>query len=111
MFGGKTKTAQAQRLAELEAINAAMQRSQAVIEFKLDGTIITANANFLRAMGYEAAEVVGRKHSLFVAPGYAESAEYREFWAALNRGEFLASKFQRFGKGAREVWIQASYNP
>ena len=86
-------------------------RSQAVIEFDLDGTIITANENFLAAMGYGLEEIAGRHHSLFCDPDLAASAEYRQFWAALARGEFQAAVYRRLAKGGREVWIQASYNP
>jgi methyl-accepting chemotaxis protein len=90
---------------------AAINRSQAVIEFNLDGTIVNANDNFLRAMGYGLSEIQGRHHSLFVAPAERDSAAYCEFWAKLDRGEFQAGEFRRIGKGGREVWIQASYNP
>src|SRR5438874_2505417 len=90
---------------------AALNKSQAIIEFNLDGTILTANANFLNALGYTLEEVKGKHHSLFVEPGYKESAEYREFWAALNRGEYQAAQYKRIGKGGKEVWIEASYNP
>ncbi len=90
---------------------AAIGRAQAVIEFNLDGTIITANDNFLGAVGYSLAEITGKHHSMFVAPAERESREYREFWAALNRGEFRSGEYKRFGKGGKEVWILASYNP
>jgi methyl-accepting chemotaxis protein len=90
---------------------AAIDRSQAVIEFKLDGTIVTANKNFLDAMGYSLDEIKGKHHSIFVAPAERNSPAYREFWAKLNRGEFQAAQYKRFGKGGREIWIQASYNP
>src|SRR5215475_1451084 len=90
---------------------AALDKSQAIIEFKMGGTIISANANFLGAMGYTLAEIQGKHHSMFLEPGQKESAEYREFWAKLNRGEFQAAQYKRFGKGGREVWIEASYNP
>ncbi|HTZ79177.1 MAG TPA: PAS domain-containing methyl-accepting chemotaxis protein [Stellaceae bacterium] len=96
---------------ELEAMLQAIGKSQAVIEFKLDGTIITANENFLRAMGYSLTEVQGKHHSMFVEPAYRDSAEYREFWAKLARGEYQMAEYKRLGKGGREVWIQASYNP
>jgi len=82
-----------------------------VIEFNMDGTIITANANFLGAMGYALEEIRGRHHSMFVEPAERDSAEYREFWAKLNRGEYQAAEYKRVGKGGKEVWIQASYNP
>ena len=99
------------RLAELDRKFKAISRSQAVIEFRLDGTVVEANDNFCKAMGYAPSEIVGRKHSMFVDPQYAASEEYAAFWRALNRGEFSAQKFRRLGKGGREVWIQASYNP
>jgi methyl-accepting chemotaxis protein len=90
---------------------AAISRAQAVIEFKLDGTVVTANENFCRALGYSLAEIEGKHHSMFVAPAERDSAAYREFWAALNRGEYQAAEYKRIGKGGREVWILASYNP
>ncbi len=82
-----------------------------MIEFNLDGSIISANENFLHALGYSLAEIKGRHHSMFVDPAERDGAVYREFWAALNRGEFQAGEFKRIGQGGREVWIQASYNP
>lgn len=90
---------------------AAISRSQAVIEFNMDGSIITANQNFLNALGYSLAEIQGKHHSMFVEPAMRDSAAYREFWAALNRGEYQAAEYKRIAKGGREVWIQASYNP
>jgi methyl-accepting chemotaxis protein len=105
------KKVDAAHLRDLEGMVAAIQRSQAVIEFELDGTIVRANRNFLDTLGYSEAEVVGRRHAMFVDPQEAGGAAYREFWQALNRGEFVAAKFRRLGKGGREIWIQASYNP
>ncbi len=96
---------------ELAATVEAVGRSQAIIEFAMDGTILTANRNFLDAMGYALEEIKGRHHSLFVDAAYREGAEYREFWARLNRGEYQTAEYKRLGKGGREVWIQASYNP
>ena len=90
---------------------AAMSRAQAVIEFNMDGTIVTANDNFLGAMGYSLAEVQGKHHSMFVVPADRDSAAYREFWAALNRGDYQAAEYKRVGKGGKEVWILATYNP
>ncbi|MDO8377532.1 PAS domain-containing methyl-accepting chemotaxis protein [Phenylobacterium sp.] len=107
----KAKGPDAQQVRELEAQIAAMERSQAVIEFKLDGTILRANANFLDALGYTAAEIEGRHHSMFVPADQRDSAAYRDFWRDLNKGEFVAAKFERVGKGGRTCWIQASYNP
>ncbi|WDZ75108.1 PAS domain-containing methyl-accepting chemotaxis protein [Ensifer adhaerens] len=93
--------------AMLDAIN----RSQAIIEFDLTGNILTANENFCRAMGYELNEIVGRHHRMFVLPEEAASAVYREFWARLARGEYDRQQYKRIGKGGREIWIEASYNP
>jgi len=104
-------TEQKLRNADYAGQLAAIGKSQAVIEFNLDGTILTANANFLGAMGYTLAEVQGQHHSLFVPPAERDSSAYREFWASLNRGEYQSAEFKRVGKGGREVWIQASYNP
>ncbi|MGA7804525.1 PAS domain-containing protein [Bradyrhizobium sp.] len=104
-------TAQKLKNAELAGQIEAIGKSQAVIEFNLDGTIVNANENFLAALGYSLQEIKGRHHSLFVEPAERDSTAYREFWAALNRGEFQAGEFKRVGKGAKEVWIQASYNP
>jgi methyl-accepting chemotaxis protein len=103
----------ARRLAAADAQSqlAAIGRAQAVIEFNLDGTIITANDNFCQAMGYGLDEIKGRHHRMFVDPAYAQSAEYRDFWETLRRGEGLAAEFRRIGKGGKEVWIQASYTP
>ena len=89
----------------------AINRSQSVIEFEMDGTIISANENFLSMMGYSLDEIVGQHHSMFADPEFAASDEYREFWAALKRGEYQAAEFKRLGKNGREVWLQASYNP
>ena len=96
---------------DAQAVIAALDRSQAVIEFDLNGTILRANARFLAAMGYSLEEVKGRHHSIFVDPAYRDSAEYKAFWASLNRGEYQAAQFKRFAKDGSEVWIEASYNP
>ena len=97
--------------AEYEGKIAAISKAQAIIEFKLDGTILTANDNFLHTLGYTLAEVQGKHHSMFVESEFAQSSEYREFWAKLNRGEYEAKEYKRIGKGGKEVWINASYNP
>jgi len=104
-------TAQKLRNADLSGQIDAIGKSQAVIEFNLDGTIIQANDNFLRALGYSLGEIKGRHHRMFVEQTDRASPAYREFWAALNRGEFQAAEYKRIGKGGKEVWIQASYNP
>ncbi|QEE41676.1 MULTISPECIES: PAS domain-containing methyl-accepting chemotaxis protein [unclassified Methylobacterium] len=105
MFGGMR--AHADLAAKLDALD----RSQAVIEFQPDGTILTANANFLTAMGYILAEVRGQHHAMFVEAAHRDSAEYRAFWDALRQGSFQSAEFKRIAKGGRPVWIQASYNP
>ena len=92
---------------KVEAIN----KSQAIIEFALDGTILTANDNFLKVVGYSLDEIQGRHHEMFCDGVYAQSVEYKRFWQALNRGEFQPGEFKRLGKGGKEVWIIASYNP
>ena len=90
----------------------AIRKSQAVIEFEMDGTIINANDNFLNALGgYKEAEVKGKHHSIFVDKEYAKSADYKQFWTRLNNGEFFVDEFLRIGKNGEQVWIQASYNP
>jgi len=98
-------------ISDLENKMAAIQRSQAVIEFNLDGTIITANQNFLSTMGYSLNEIAGAHHRIFVDPSEVESLDYHQFWKDLNAGKFVARKFRRIAKGGREVWLQASYNP
>ena len=107
----QASAALAQRNAELEAQVAALHRVQAVIEFDLEGTILQANANFLQTLGYTLEEIRGKHHSMFVDPEHVRSSTYRDFWARLGRGEFDAGQYRRLGKGGREIWIQASYNP
>lgn len=89
---------------------AAISAAQAVIEFKLDGTIVTANDNFLRTLGYSLDEIKGKHHRMFVDPAYANTAEYAQFWEKLNRGESQSGQFLRIGRGGKEVWIQARYS-
>ncbi len=101
------KLASADAAGQIEAIG----KAQAVISFNLDGTIIDANENFCGAMGYDLEEIQGKHHSMFVEPSYGASSEYKSFWEKLRRGEFVADEFKRFGKGGKEIWIQASYNP
>ena len=104
-------TAEKLKAADAAGQLAAISKAQAVIEFDLDGTVRAANSNFLHLMGYTLEEIKGRHHSLFVDEQHRSSAEYREFWSKLGRGEYVASEFKRIGKGGREVFIQASYNP
>ncbi|QDU21970.1 methyl-accepting chemotaxis protein [Urbifossiella limnaea] len=104
-------TAARQEQARLSAMLDAIDKSQAVIEFKMDGTILVANDNFLRLMGYTLDEVRGRHHGMFVDDATRTGAGYTEFWARLGRGEYQAGEFRRVAKGGREVWIQGSYTP
>jgi methyl-accepting chemotaxis protein len=96
---------------DANAVLSALGMSQAIIEFKPDGTIITANQNFLATLGYTLEEIKGRHHSMFVEPSYRDSADYRRFWDDLRAGKFQAARFKRIAKGGKEVWIEASYNP
>lgn len=108
---GLDVTAEKLRAAEHEGKVAAIGRSQAVIEFDLDGTVLDANYNFLAALGYEHAEVVGQHHRMFVDEEYARSGAYRAFWAKLSRGEFDQGVYRRIAKDGHDVWIRATYNP
>jgi methyl-accepting chemotaxis protein len=92
---------------QVDAIN----KSQGVIEFSLDGTVIQANENFLNVIGYTIEEIVGKHHSLFVDANTKNSQSYRDFWSKLNQGKFDTGVYKRLGKGGKEIWIQASYNP
>nr|WP_258910125.1 PAS domain-containing methyl-accepting chemotaxis protein [Pseudomonas putida] len=96
---------------ESESLLKAIGRSMAVIEFTPQGRVIKANQNFLDTMGYRLDEVVGRHHGLFCLPQERESAEYREFWASLNRGEYHSHRFERINKQGQIVYLEASYNP
>ncbi|MGL3607403.1 methyl-accepting chemotaxis protein [Rhizobium sp. G187] len=104
-------TAAKQKSAEDAGKLEAISRVQAVIEFTPAGQIITANENFLATLGYKLVEIVGKHHSMFCEPAYAQRAEYAAFWKTLAAGQFVSEEFKRIGKGGREVWIQASYNP
>jgi methyl-accepting chemotaxis protein len=104
-------SAQKLKTANLAGQIDAIGKSQAVIEFGMDGKVLDANDNFLAVLGYTLAEIQGRHHSMFVTPDDRDSVAYRDFWASLNRGEYQAAEYRRIGKGGKEVWIQASYNP
>ncbi|HEY0185777.1 MAG TPA: PAS domain S-box protein [Rhodopila sp.] len=104
-------TAQVMENADFSGQIDAINKAQAVIEFSLDGKVLRANAGFLSAVGYTENEVIGQHHSMFVEASYRQSAEYRLFWEKLGRGEYDAGQYKRIGKGGREVWLQASYNP
>ena len=102
------KTRDDKTLNELRNMMAAVSRSQAVIQFDLDGVILEANQNFLSVVGYEPAEIVGRHHRMFVDPTEAQTPAYAELWRKLNAGEFVADKFVRYGKSGQRVVIEAS---
>jgi methyl-accepting chemotaxis protein len=104
-------TATKMQNADYQGQVAAIGKAQALIEFELDGTVITANENFLKALGYRLDEIKGQHHSMFLESAYRASAEYKQFWRDLNDGKFQAAEYKRIGKGGKEVWIQASYNP
>src|SRR5664279_3775908 len=89
---------------------AALTKSQAVIEFDLNGTILAANERFLSLLGYTLPELQGKNHSMLVEPSYRTSADYKTLWDDLRAGKYQAMQFKRIGKGGREVWIEASYN-
>jgi methyl-accepting chemotaxis protein len=99
------------RNAEYQGKDVAINRAQAVIEFDLEGNILMANENFQRTLGYSARELVGQHHSMLCTGDYVTSAEYRDFWLRLRKGEYLSGRFHRVGKFGRDVWIQATYNP
>ncbi len=96
---------------DFKALADALSRSQAIIHFDINGMIATANENFLNTLGYTLNEIQGKHHSMFVDPDYSNTSEYRQFWESLKAGQFQAAEYKRFGKGGREIWIQASYNP
>jgi diguanylate cyclase (GGDEF)-like protein/PAS domain S-box-containing protein len=104
-------TEQKVRQGDYEGQIAAIRKSQAVVSFDLNGLILDANDNFLKLMGYELADVVGRHHRMFVDDETATGGEYESFWAALREGRFTSAKFRRVARDGSEVWIQASYNP
>src|SRR5450830_1919704 len=104
-------TQQKLQAADYQAQIAAISKSQGVIEFTLDGKVITANENFLKVLGYTIDEVIGQHHRRFVDAEYRNSIEYEQFWEKLGRGEFHQGQYKRIGKGEKEVWIEASYNP
>ncbi len=106
-----TTTDAARTTADLEAVYEALDRVQAIIEFELDGTVLSANNNFLQLFGYEREEVIGKHHRMFCDPSYAASDDYRDFWEQLVSGEFHCEEFQRRSKSGEKIWLRASYNP
>lgn len=104
-------TAETRRNAEMGGMLEAINRSQAVIEFDLDGTVLGANDNFLRIFGYEIGEIAGQHHRLFCHASYTESPDYEAFWQSLANGDFVSGEFKRISRDGMDVWLQASYNP
>ncbi|QDK44509.1 chemotaxis protein [Bdellovibrio sp. ZAP7] len=104
-------TAAKMKSAEDEGKISAISKAQAVIEFNLDGTVINANENFLKTLGYSLSEIQGKHHRMFCDSEYIRSSEYESFWKKLNRGEFDSGRYMRKGSGDRTIWIQATYNP
>jgi len=104
-------TRQTEEASSTRALVEALDRSMAVIEFSLDGHILRANDNFLRTMGYAHGEVMGKHHGMFCSPEYASSAEYRDFWSRLRRGEFFTGLFSRRDRSGQIVWLEATYSP
>ena len=111
MASAADKTPVTQTLHEFQSVIDAIHRSQAVIEFTVDGTILTANRNFLDAVGWSLEEVRGQHHRVFCEPSHAESQEYADFWAQLAGGAHVSGEFRRLRKDGTEIWLQASYNP
>jgi len=107
----KRGTSETSALEELQGLTDALSKSQAVVELDLDGSIRSVNDNFLKLFGYAREEIVGKDHRTLVDPVYAGSAEYRAFWEKVCNGTFEQGQFKRFGKGAEEIWVRASYNP
>jgi methyl-accepting chemotaxis protein len=106
----KTKQTESTR-SERDAIYDALNRIQSIIEFNVDGTVVTANENFCRTMGYDLEEIVGKHHRIFCDKDYVASADYADFWKKLAAGENIESEFKRLAKDGSEIWLQASYNP
>ncbi|MGY1921716.1 methyl-accepting chemotaxis protein [Pseudomonas tolaasii] len=104
-------TPRLQAESEANAKLGAIDRAMAVIEFNLDGTIITANANFLQRMGYTLAQIQGKHHRLFCKPELANSSAYSEFWKRLNQGQLFNGQFERVDKHGQTLWLEANYNP
>src|SRR6266481_4384506 len=99
------------RLRELESLRAAIDKSQAVIEMAMDGTVLSANESYLKMFGYSLAEIIGKPYTLFVDPADRSAEPYRALWQHMQAGQFEQGRFKRMGKGAREIWVRASFNP
>ncbi|RZA21423.1 MAG: methyl-accepting chemotaxis protein, partial [Proteobacteria bacterium] len=104
-------TANRLKSVDIEGQLSAICKSQAVIEFKMDGTILSANDNFLKTVGYAAGEIIGQNHAMFVDHSFTRADDYKRFWDSLRAGQFQSAEYKRLGKNGKEIWIQASYNP
>ena len=110
-FGGLAWLRNSARLREFESLYAAINKSQAVIELDMDGTVLAANDSYLKMFGYTLAETLGQPYTLFVNPADREAAEYRALWEHMHAGQYEQGRFRRMGKNGREVWVRASFNP
>ena len=110
-FGGLAWLTNSARLRELESLYAAINKSQAVIELDMDGTVLAANDSYLKMFGYTLAEIRGQPYTLFVNPADREGIEYRALWEHMRAGQHEQGRFKRVGKNGREVWVRASFNP
>ena len=106
-----TKVSNAERLRELESLRAALDKSQAVIEMAMDGTILSANEGYLTMFGYTLAEIVGKPYTLFVDPAERQAEKYQSLWTHMRAGQYEQGRYKRVGKNAREIWVRASFNP
>src|SRR6202041_1352192 len=109
--GGLTWLNNSRRLRGLESLYTAINKSQAVIELDMAGTVLTANDSYLKMFGYTLAEILGQPYTLFVNPADREAAEYRALWEHMHAGQYEQGRFRRMGKNGREVWVRASFNP
>src|SRR3984893_10089353 len=107
---GRSRALESGRLRELESLRAAIDRSQAVIEMSMDGTVLTANENYLTMFGFSLAEIIGKPYALFVDPAEHNGAQYRALWEHLRAGQPEQGRFKRVGKNSREIWVRASFN-
>jgi len=110
-FGGLGRLTQAGRLRELESLYTALNKSQAVIELDMHGTVLAANDHYLKMFGYTLSEILGQPYAVFVNPAEREGSEYKALWEHLRKGEYQQGRFRRMGKNGREVWVRASFNP
>src|SRR5579863_7415087 len=110
-FGGLTWLTKSARLRELESLYTAINKSQAVVELAMDGTVLAANDSYLKMFGYTLAEVLGKPYTVFVNPEDREGADYRTLWEHMHAGQYEQGRFRRMNKKGREVWVRASFNP